>query len=98
MTLKGLGTVSTLLAVESSGRSRAMLSWPGTQHGATLVNACINDLEIIILGEDMFICEMHPSFLRSRANFVAVFNETLVRLLFVCSPCFGQRIMILANV
>ena len=49
MTLKGLGTVSTLLAVESSGRSRAMLSWPGTQHGATLVNACINDLKIIIL-------------------------------------------------
>lgn len=48
---RGLGTISTLVAMESSGRSRAMLSRPGTQHGTTLVNACIYDPEVIVLNE-----------------------------------------------
>lgn len=33
------------------------------------------------LWEEVFICEMHSSFLWSRANFIAVFNETSILLI-----------------
>ena len=41
--------VITLLAEEGSGCSRGMLPRPGTQHGASLVNASIDDLEVVVL-------------------------------------------------
>ena len=74
-----------------------MFSGPGTEHGATLINACIHDLKVIVLTcfslsnqrkgqfraraylwKDVFVCEMHSSFLRRRANFVATFNKALI--------------------
>ena len=47
--MRHLSTVRTLLTMETSGCSRAVLSWARTKHGAALVDACVNDLGVVVL-------------------------------------------------
>jgi hypothetical protein len=49
-----------------------------SKHGAPLVNPGIDDEEIVVFRERMFIDKMHASSLWIEADFVAPFNETAV--------------------
>lgn len=51
---------------------------PGSKHGATLVYAVIDDEVVVVFREEMFGLQMHPSFLRSRADFVTILNEASI--------------------
>ncbi len=46
-----------------------------SKHGATLVNAVVDNEVVVILREEMLGLQMHPSFLRSRANLVTILHE-----------------------
>lgn len=71
-------TAILLISMQGPRRGRACPTMPGSEHGTTLVYAIIDDEVVVVFGEEMFGLQMHPSFLRSRADFVTILNEASI--------------------
>ena len=48
------------------------------EHRASLVNTSVHNQEIVVLGEHVFVYEVHAALLGGGANFVAVGDEATV--------------------
>ena len=51
---------------------------PHPEHRAALVDAGVDDEEIIVFGEHVLVGQVHAAFLRGGADFVAVLDEAAV--------------------
>lgn len=68
------------------------------KHRVPLVHTFVDDEEIVVAREQMFVDEVKSPFLRSGADFVAVFHKTPIDLLALGLQGFVQWVMALADV
>lgn len=69
-----------------------------SQHRPTPVDPVIDDVEVIVLWEKVFINQMSATLLRRRAFPIAILNETAIDLLTSRLPRLVQGVVILGNV